>query len=304
MALIDINKNSLPEQVQENKDNIATLMTDPTTKQYVDNQDAATLQSAKNYTDDKFPITVSNITSGSATAGQVITADGYGVAAWGDIPTPEITASDVDSETATAGQVLTADGNGDAAWGDIPKTTASDVNSETATAGQVLIADGNGAAAWSNIPTPEITASNVDSETATAGQVLTADGNGDAAWATISAGGLTLKWSGSLTLTSGSVISPFSFEQGKNYFIQILFGSGEYYQPMGICHAPNINDGYSMNVVGLCYNSMNGRQCTYTFKVSYSGGNQIFSNCAGYVISTTIAAETTYPKIVNIYEVN
>ena len=51
MNIFDLDKNSLPEQVQINKENIATLMTDPTTKQYVDDQDAATLQLAKDYAD-------------------------------------------------------------------------------------------------------------------------------------------------------------------------------------------------------------------------------------------------------------
>ena len=116
MALIDINKNSLPEQVQENKEKIADLESTTATKTYVDDQDAATLQDAKDYTDGKFPITAANVDSETATSGQVLTADGNGDAAWANIPTPEITAANVDSETATSGQVLTADGNGDAAW--------------------------------------------------------------------------------------------------------------------------------------------------------------------------------------------
>lgn len=53
MALIDINKNSLPEQVQENKEKIAALESTTATKEYVDDQDAATLGLAKSYADGK-----------------------------------------------------------------------------------------------------------------------------------------------------------------------------------------------------------------------------------------------------------
>lgn len=53
MALIDINKNSLPEQVQENKEKIADLESTRATKTYVDDQDAATLGLAKSYADGK-----------------------------------------------------------------------------------------------------------------------------------------------------------------------------------------------------------------------------------------------------------
>ena len=53
MGLIDINKNSLPEQVQENKEKIADLESTRATKEYVDDQDAATLGLAKTYADGK-----------------------------------------------------------------------------------------------------------------------------------------------------------------------------------------------------------------------------------------------------------
>lgn len=53
MALIDINKKSLPEQVQENKEKIADLESTTATKTYVDDQDAATLGLAKAYADGK-----------------------------------------------------------------------------------------------------------------------------------------------------------------------------------------------------------------------------------------------------------
>ena len=191
MALIDVNKRSLPEQVQKNKDDIETLMVDPTTKQYVDEQDATVLQDAKDYTDDH-----------------------------------TVDASHIDSETATNGQVLTADGNGEAAWQTpaTPTITAADVDSETATSGQVLTADGNGEAAWQTPATPTITAADVDSETATSGQVLTADGNGDASWTTISAGGggLTLLWSGSVT-GAGVNVSALS-DSIFNYKALVIFG--------------------------------------------------------------------------------
>ena len=205
MNIFDLDKNSLPEQVQINKENIATLMTDPTTKQYVDDQDAATLQSAKDYTDNHI-VNAGHITSGASVAGKVLTSNGDSTTSWKN-PTVDT----IDAGTSTSGQVIASNGDGTASW-QTPSTTitASDVDSEAATAGQVLTADGNGDAAWQTPSTPTITASDVDSETATAGQVLAADGNGGASWQTAGGGGgSTLVWSGSWTAAHNATGMPF-----------------------------------------------------------------------------------------------
>ena len=64
-----------------------------------------------------------------------------------DLTTPGIEADEINTESATAGQVLTADGVGGAAFQDIG-IEAGEVNSESATLGQVLTADGAGGAAF------------------------------------------------------------------------------------------------------------------------------------------------------------
>ena len=119
MNIFDLDKNSLPEQVQKNKENIATLMTDPTTKQYVDDQDAIMLQDAKDYADAGLALKQDKLTTSSVNDGAIEKNIGFDTD--GNIvkqapSTPTITASDVDSETATAGQFLAADGNGGASW--------------------------------------------------------------------------------------------------------------------------------------------------------------------------------------------
>ena len=118
MNIFDLDKNSLPEQVQINKENIATLMTDPTTKQYVDDQDAIVLQDAKDYADTKDALKQDKLTTSSVNDGTIEKNIGFDTD--GNLvkqtPSTTITAADVDSETATAGQVLAADGNGGASW--------------------------------------------------------------------------------------------------------------------------------------------------------------------------------------------
>lgn len=66
----------------------------------------------------KFEIAGTLVTSGGATAGQVLTADGSNKASWETIPaqTPEGTA--IKSTGETSGKVLTADGSGGASWQD------------------------------------------------------------------------------------------------------------------------------------------------------------------------------------------
>ena len=180
MNIFDLDKNSLPEQVQINKENIATLMTDPTTKQYVDDQDAATLQSAKDYTDNHM-VNAGHITSGASVAGKVLTSNGDSTASWKN-PTVDT----IDAGTSTSGQVIASNGDGTASW-QTPSTT--------------------------------ITASDVDSETATAGQVLAADGNGGASWQNAGGGGLNLKWEGSFSISGSEISMPYSLENGKKYLL-------------------------------------------------------------------------------------
>ena len=56
-----------------------------------------------------------------------------------------VTDGDIDSGTATAGQVLQADGSGGADWDDLE---VGDIDSGTETAGKVMTADGSGGASW------------------------------------------------------------------------------------------------------------------------------------------------------------
>ena len=291
MNIFDLDKNSLPEQVQKNKENIATLMTDPTTKQYVDDQDAATLQSAKDYTDDHV-VPYTKISSGYAYGGQVLTADGSGAATFETLP--DVKAANVDSETATAGQVLTADGNGDAAWQNIPETTAGTIDSETATAGQVLTADGNGDAAWQTPSTPIITASDVDSETATSGQVLQADGNGGAAWGSAGGSSLNLIWSGSVTVDT-NVSIPATIDLNKKYIL------GFEYSVYGIHEIEIERDG---NYNDICVvTTLNTNQVTiFSCLLNYTSG--VFGQISTLLIQTSGNSLTTdRMKLKEIYEV-
>lgn len=188
MNIFDLDMNSLPEQVQNNKEDIKDIKDNlmpadlQAAKDYADAQDAIVFQNAKDYTDNHV-VDSDHLTSGTATSGQVLTADGDGGTAW---DTLTITDNDISSGSATAGQVLTADGNGDAAWQNIPPTTAAKVDSETATNGQVLTADGNGGASWQ-----------------------AAGGGGSS---------LTLIWSGSSQMNNGDD-TPFILSANKTYLI-------------------------------------------------------------------------------------
>ena len=222
MNIFDLDKNSLPEQVQKNKENIATLMTDPTTKQYVDNQDAIMLQDAKDYAD----------------AGLALKQD-------------KLTTSSVNDGTIEKNIGFDTDGNIVKQVPSTPTITAGDIDSGTSTAGQVLTSDGNGAAAWQT-PSSTITASDVDSETATAGQVLSADGNGGASWQTAaSGGGLTLLWSGSVNFGTGVLFSALS-ESIDNYKkVIITLKANDSYQTSYINAVLNVNNttSYVSNII-------------------------------------------------------
>jgi len=64
------------------------------------------------------PTEADDISSGEASDGQVLTADGSGGSAWEDAPGGggSVQDGDIDSESANDGDVLTADGAGGAAW--------------------------------------------------------------------------------------------------------------------------------------------------------------------------------------------
>lgn len=85
-------------------------------------------------------VPVAAIDSAAAAGNQVLTADGAGNAAFGNV-----TASSIDSGAATSGQAVLANGAGGAAFGSI---TAGQINSGTAISGDTLTADGSGGSSF------------------------------------------------------------------------------------------------------------------------------------------------------------
>ena len=79
--------------------------------------------------------------------GQYLGSTGYGFSAWKKL---EIAGVLVTSGGATAGQVLTADGSDKASWETIPAQTpeGTAIKSTGETSGKVLTADGSGGASW------------------------------------------------------------------------------------------------------------------------------------------------------------
>ena len=79
--------------------------------------------------------------------GQYLGSTGYGFSAWKKL---EIAGVLVTSGGATAGQVLTADGSDKASWQTIPTQTpeGTAIKSTGETSGKVLTADGSGGASW------------------------------------------------------------------------------------------------------------------------------------------------------------
>jgi len=93
-----------------------------------------------------FPLT--NLSSGEATAGQALVADGSGGAEWGD-PGEGFEGVLLASTDEAAGSIPVADGSDGVAWDTL---TASLVDAEDSTDGQVLTSNGAGGAAWESIP--------------------------------------------------------------------------------------------------------------------------------------------------------
>lgn len=279
MAILDINKNSLPEQVQENKENIAaiqTAMNDKASIDYVDEKDADTLQDAKDYTDDEIAGVIPK--SIFTKPGSLITSDN------------DNNPKEFKTDGYPHGYIVTnADGlghNGFAVQGNIP---VSDIDA-IATAGKVLTADGHYGCNWQD---PSIKAANVDSETATAGKVLTADGNGAAAWVSPSGGnGWTLVWSGSMTLANGTQI-PATLEYGKRYVFEFSVVNEN-----RICYTNIVNrfNGAATNVFALT--TANSSIMAITFDISTL---LIYSNVQKYDINGSAVTNTVV--ISAIYEV-
>ena len=197
MPNFDMNKNSLPEQVQENKEKIAQLETDVgelPTKEYVDDHDTSTLNAAKLYADQtKIPI------SFFTQKGQIMCAG-----ALGDIPLPSAI------EPGNAGDVLRM-GNSDFPVWQAP----TDIDKSIFTgAGSLITSDAD------NEP-EELQAGNED-------EVL-AIVSGKPAWKAISSGGMTLLWAGSQTLTNSLSTALFTPELNKRY----VFAIKENYSDLG-----------------------------------------------------------------------
>ena len=286
MAILDINKNSLPEQVQENKENIAALQTamdDKASIDYVDEKDADTLQSAKDYTDDT-SIPKSLFTK----PGSLITSDN------------DNNPKEFRTNGYSHGYIVTnADGlgnNGFAVQSNIP---VGDIDA-IATAGKVLTADGNYGCDWQD---PSIKAANVDSESETSGKVLAADGNGGAAWITPSSGGgLSLVWSGSQTLSNTITSSLFTSEADKKYCFAIKLSVSE--QPKFLSTPATIDQSASRTIINTFVGSPYASQKVYiyAFSTNKTGG---FLREA--LLELDSAITKTYPNtyvLTEIYEVN
>jgi len=89
------------------------------------------------------PLSFTQITSGTATTGQVLTSDGSGGTAFTAVGTSGIT-----SGTATTGQVLTSDGSGGTAF---TAVGTSGLTSGSASTGQVLTANGTGGTSYTSL---------------------------------------------------------------------------------------------------------------------------------------------------------
>jgi len=261
MAILDINKNSLPEQVQENKENIAALQTamdDKASTQYVDEKDADTLQSAKDYTDDT-SIPKSLFTK----PGSLITSDN------------DNNPKEFRTNGYSHGYIVTnADGlgnNGFAVQSSIP---VGDIDA-IATAGKVLTADGNYGCDWQD---PSIKAANVESESATSGQVLTADGAGGSAWAFVGADACELLWSGSAaSIAKSALANPITnyklliikttFNYGNMFFITNTSDNYYYASSMG-----ETGDGQCISHGAIQISTSNILiSSTYTGRINFTG---------------------------------
>lgn len=267
MPNFDMNMNSLPEQVQENKEKIAELETDVgalPTKEYVDDQDTATLNSAKLYADQtKIPMTF------FTQKGQIMCAGELGGVA---VPTAIPTGND--------GDVLKMGNNDFPAW-----TAPTDIDKSIFTgAGSLITSDAD------NEP-EELQAGNEN-------DVLTII-SGKPTWQAPGGGGggMTLKWSGNFALTTSDQASPFTFASGKFYLITFA-DLGGYYKSSVIF---NYDGNLSSNDFAIY-----GAHATVPFllnMIHYENNNIRINYSIGINGSGSGATSSFYYHITNIYEI-
>lgn len=202
MAYFDMDKNSLPEQVQENKEKIKDLETNSATITYVDDKDADTLQAAKDYADGKDTTTLQ-------------------------------AAKDYADQQKIPKSALHAKGS--MIYGSDVYTPA---NLNIGNAGDVLKVSADGIPEW-DAPA-KIKAADINSESATSGKVLAADGNGGASWETASSGGMSfnLVWSGSLALSGSNTNTPVDIASllaaNKKFICVVVSRTSNVYTDIGI----------------------------------------------------------------------
>lgn len=225
MAYFDMDKNSLPEQVQENKEKIKDLETNAATTTYVDDKDADTLQAAKDYADGKDTTTLQaakDYADQQKVPKSALHAKGsmiYG----SDVYTP------ANLNIGNTGDVLKVSADGIPEWQTPAKVKAADIDSESETAGKVLVSDGAGGAAWGN---------------AGGGSIL------------------NLIWSGSLSVTPSGISTPSSMlsalQNNKMYMAKYFCNSHNF----ALSGIGTFNNSYNDVPLGLSgTNSSNSRAC-------------------------------------------
>ena len=254
-------------------------------------------------------IGASNVTSGIATSGQVLTANGSGGASWqtpsaSGMTNPMTTQGDIiiggSSGTptrlakGTAGQVLTMNSGATSPEWATPSSTVyvGDISPETqsggslAAIGSVPIINNNYDVVWGN---QTIGASNVTSGIATSGQVLTANGSGGASWQTPSASGMTnpMTTQGDIII-GGSSGTPTRLAKGTAGQV-LTMNSGatepEWQTPSGGGGGVSIGVGHTLSFASYSFGEFkftaqilatyNGVYGLHTFTYSASGGDGV-----------------------------
>lgn len=221
MNIFDLDKNSLPEQVQINKEAIKdiedNLIPDnlQAAKDYADAQDVIKLQEAKDYADGKDATTLAAAKSYSdgldiVTNGKFLQvaseAEIYSSSSTYDIG--DIVRYNVQSGIMTQPVIYLFRCK-------VAITTPEAWNSNHWD--QVKVVELIDEKRDKDVP---IVADDIDSESATNGQVLTADGSGGASWGSAGGGGLKLLWSGSVLLSSTPKdIGTLTFDNTKIYMM-------------------------------------------------------------------------------------
>lgn len=260
MAYFDMDKNSLPEQVQENKEKIKDLETNSATITYVDDKDADTLQAAKDYADGKDTTTLQ-------------------------------AAKDYADQQKIPKSALHAKGS--MIYGSDVYTPA---NLNIGNTGDVLQVSADGIPEWQ---AKGIKAANIDSETAANGKILTADGNGNASWQDPSgSGGETLIWSGSVGVTNSIAdVTGVSLKNNQKYKLLLTNSSGKgFYFEIKTTQYPltEITQGYGYYIDGY-YLDCAVRLCIVqpasVMRIRYVYGTAASSNTA---FTSTIYLKEVY----------